>query len=48
MTEMRTDDVVAQRKGVESSGGEKNTGGILGEVMPEMGVKAEQKLAKTE
>lgn len=47
MTEMRTDDAVAQRKGVESSGGE-NTGGILGEVTLEMGVKAEQKLAKTE
>ena len=48
MTEMHVDDVVAQRKGVESSCGEKNRGGILGQVMLEMGVKAEQKLAKTE
>ena len=43
MTDTYMDDVVVQRKGMKSRGGEKNKRGIPREVMLERGDKAEQK-----
>ena len=43
MTDTYMEDVVVQRKGMKSRGGEKNKRGIPREVMLERGDKAEQK-----
>ena len=43
MTDTYVEDVVVQRKGMKSRGGEKNKGGIPREVTLERGDKAEQK-----